>query len=222
MARLPRLALPGHAHWLTQRGTSGRAVFADDEDRGTFLAALREAAALEQVRLHAYALADTEVHLLARPATANGLSRLMQAVGRRYVSAYHRRHGGSGTLWDGRFRCALVEPGAPLLEVLSLIDGLAPTPGHSSLGHRTGSGANDGLLVDPPEFWSLGNTPFDRQAVWRRRVSEGLALAQAEALIAAARGGWVVGSAAFAAGVAEAAGRPARPRPRGRPASRAT
>jgi putative transposase len=217
MARLPRLALPGHAHWIVQRGTSGRPVFADDEDRRSFLTALREAAALEQVRIHAYALADNEVHLLARPATAQGLSRMMQALGRRYVSAHHRRHGGSGTLWDGRFRCAVVEPGSTLLEVLRLIDGLAPAPGQGTLAHRSG-GVVDPLVVDPPEFWTLGNTPFDRQLAWGAAVGEGLAPARAEALLRAAQGGWVCGSPAFAALVAEATGRPAAPRPRGRPA----
>jgi putative transposase len=217
MARLPRLALPGHAHWIIQRGTSGRAVFADEDDRRTYLAALHEAAALERVRVHAYALPDAEVHLLASPAEAPSLSRLMQAVGRRYVSAYHRRHGGSGTLWDGRFRCAVVEPGATLLDVLGLIDGLDAQPGRSSLQHRAG-GQAELLLTDPPEYWQVGNTPFDRHAAWRQRVAEGLPAARSAALIAAARGGWVVGGAVFAAGVAQVAGRPAQPRPRGRPA----
>jgi putative transposase len=219
MARLPRLALPGHAHWIVQRGTSGRAVFADDEDRRVFLAALREAAALEQVGIHAYALTDAEVHLLARPASPQGLSRMMQALGRRYVSAHHRRHGGSGTLWDGRFRCALLEPGTTLLEVLRLIDGLAPTPGHSAFAHRSG-GASDGLVLDPPEFWTTGNTPFERQMAWRTTVADGFAPARAAALVAAARGGWVVGGPVFAAAVAEATGRPAAPRARGRPTIR--
>lgn len=217
MARLPRLALAGHAHWLIQRGASGRAVFADDEDRRSYLAALRESAALEQVQVHAYALLDSEAHLLLRPPQPQSLSRLMQALGRRYVSAHHRRHGGSGTLWDGRFRCAVVEPGPTLLEVLALIDGLAGTEGCSSWAQRTGGGTA-GLAADPPEFWSTGNTPFERQQAWRLRVAEGLPAGRAASLLTAAGGGWVIGGPAFAATVAEDAGRPARPRPRGRPA----
>ncbi|MBA4458052.1 transposase, partial [Cylindrospermopsis raciborskii CS-506_B] len=86
--------------------------------------------------VHAFALAADEVHLVVTPADAHGPSRLMQAVGRRYVSAHHRRHGGAGTLWDGRFRCAIVEPGAALLSVLTLVDGVAAEPGHSSAGQR--------------------------------------------------------------------------------------
>ena len=219
MARLPRLSLAGQPHWLIQRGHSGSAVVADDADRRTFLAALNEAAAAAQVQIHAYALLDNEVHLLATPVTANGLSRMMQSLGRRYVSAYHRRHGGSGTLWEGRFRCAVVESGASLLDVLCLIDGMAGAAAEaasSSFGHRAG-GQTHALLVDPPPYWLLGNTPFERQAAWRRRVADGLPAARAVALRTAAVGSWAVGSPAFAAAVTDEAARPAAPRPRGRP-----
>lgn len=220
MARLPRLVLAGQVHWLIQRGHSGRVVFTDATDRLIFLAALKEAAATEQVLIHAYALLSNEVHLLATPALASALSRTMQSLGRRYVSAHHRRHGGSGTLWDGRFRCAVVEPGATLLEVMVFIDGLADDPGMTSQAHRAG-GPIDGMLVDPPEYWRLGNTPFERHASWRRIVAEGLGYGRREALLGAARGNWAVGSAAFAAAISESAARPASPRPRGRPRSQA-
>jgi len=221
LARLPRLTLPGQAHWLIQRGHSARAVFADDEDRQTYLAALREAAGTEEVRIHAYALLDGEVQLLATPLGPTGLSRLMQAVGRHYVSAHHRRHGGSGTLWDGRFRCAVVEPGATLLDVLCLLDSQPGGDPALSVGHRTG-GRPVPWLVDPPDYWQLGNTPFERQAAWRRRVAEGIGATRADALRSAALGNWVVGSPRFAAEVGAQTARPAAPRPRGRPRRDAT
>ena len=216
MARLPRLTLPGHAHWVIQRGHGGSRVFADEADRLAYRAALREAAATEQVQVHALALLDTEVQLLLTPGTATGMSRVMQAVGRRYVSAHHRRHGGSGTLWEGRFRCALVEPGATLLEVMCLIDGQPAETDATSLLHRA-AGKADTLLTDPVEYWQLGNTPFERQAAWRCRVADGVPSHRADAWRQAALGGWAVGSARFAAQVAQQAARPATPRTRGRP-----
>jgi putative transposase len=218
VARLPRLALAGRVHWLLQRGLSGRAVFEDDVDRDAYLGALRESAAAAHVRLHAFALADHEVQLVVTPDDTAGPSRLMQAVGRRYVSAHHRRHGGSGTLWDGRFRCAVVEPGATLLAVLTLVDGHATEPGQGSGAHRTGQPERRVPLADPPEVWALGNTPFERESAWRRRLEAGLPAAQRESLLSALRGGWAVGSAAFAEALAEQVARPTRPRPRGRPA----
>jgi putative transposase len=216
MARLPRLVLPGQAHYVIQRGHGERTVFADAQDRGAYLAALREAAAAERVQVHAYALLDAEVQLLVTPTEPAALGRMVQALGRRYVSAYNRRHERTGTLWDGRFRCAVVQSGATRLAVLRLIDGLSSDPAVTSAGHRAG-GPRDALLQDPPEVWQLGNTPFEREAAYRALLAQGTDSATAAALRQAALGSWVAGSAAFAAEVTAATSRPASPRGRGRP-----
>jgi putative transposase len=217
VARQVRLTLAGQAHYVIQRGHNGQRVFDDAADRADYIAALRRAAAAAApVSLHAYALLDTEVQLLATPTLALALSRMMQAVGRQYVSAYNRRHGRSGTLWDGRFRCAVVEPGASRLQVLALIDGAATDPAHTSAGHRVGA-RREAWLVDPPEYWLLGNTPFEREAAYRALLASDAPGAAAPALRRAALGGWAIGSPRFAAEVAEACARPAAPRPRGRP-----
>ncbi len=216
MARLPRLALPGHAHWLVQEGHQALKVFVDEVDRSTYLAAVQEAARTLHVQVHAYALGESTAHLLVTPAQAPALGTLMQAVGRRFVGAHHRRHGGSGTLWNGRFRCAVVQPGDTLLEVLCLIDGGAGEAAHTSQAQRS-SGDTVSWLVDPPAYWALGNTPFERQARWRQRLADGLAEARVQALLKAARGGWVVGSAAFSQELAASLSRPLAPRPPGRP-----
>lgn len=216
MARLPRLVVSGQAHLIIQRGHSGAAVFADDLDRASYLAALRETAASEQVQVHAYALLRAEVQLLVTPAEPGALSRLMQALGRRYVATHNRRHGRSGTLWDGRFRCGVVEPGATRLQALCLVDGAPAESRFTSAPHRLG-GPRDALLIDPPEYWHLGNTPFEREAVYRTLLEAGVAPVMASLLRSAALGGWAAGSAEFRAGLAATASRPAQPRPRGRP-----
>jgi putative transposase len=231
MARLPRLVLPGRAHYIIQRGHSGGPVFADDVDRRAFLDALRESSAAHGVAVHAYALPAAEVQLLATPPSAAALSATMQSLGRRYVGAYNRRHGHSGTLWDGRFRCAVVEGGGPVLSVLQLIDGLpevagpadeqrppsaGPRPTWSSAGHRLGA-SRWPWLVDPPELWPLGNTPFEREASWRALLMKGMPAAEAAVCRSAALGGRAIGSPAFLHALAADTARPLLPRPRGRP-----
>lgn len=219
MARLPRLELPGQTHLVLLRahgalGPGG--AFTDDADRAAFLAALREAARAEGVAVHAWALLAGEVLLLLTPQAPGALGRVMQALGRRYVAAFNRRHGHRGSLWDGRFRSGVVEPGALRLAALQWVDGAAAEPGHSSASHRDG-GPRQALVADLPEFWGLGNTPFEREAAYRERLAQGLAPALADTLRQATQGGWVAGSPAFAARMAEAASRATRPRPRGRP-----
>ena len=216
MARLPRLVVPGQAHHLVQRGHNAQPVFIDDEDRRQYLAALRDALRAHAVVLHAYALLDDAVQLLLRPPSEAALSRMVQAVGRRYVAGFNRRHGHRGSLWDGRFRCGVVEPGPMRLAALLLIDGQSAEPGITSASHRAG-GARQALLTELPEVWELGNTPFEREAAYRGLLERGVANPQASTLRQAALGGWVAGSPAFAAEVAAATSRVAQPRPRGRP-----
>lgn len=48
------------------------------------------------------------VHLLLTPAQCDAASRTMQSIGRRYVRYFNGQHARSGTLWEGRFKAALV------------------------------------------------------------------------------------------------------------------
>ena len=216
MARLPRLVIPGQAHLLIQRAIDRQPIFEDAEDLDLLTEVLRLALVDEQVQLHAYALHTQELLLLATPAQPQSLARLMQTIGRRYVGAFNRKHGRSGTLWNGRFRAAPVEPGEPLLTTMAWIEQDGEPGAATSAAHHLGS-CRDPLVTDPPAYWSLGNTPFAREAAWRERLSRGSTSAQDARLRRAARGGWALGSAGFVA-VAGASGRPAAPRAPGRPA----
>jgi len=225
MARLPRLALAGHLHHLIHRGHNLQPIVVDDEDRKTLLAALQDSAATHKVAIHAYVLMPNHIHLLATPSSDDGLSRMMQALGRRYVGAFNLRHGRVGTLWEGRFRAAPLEAESHLLAVMRSIElnpqraGFCLDPGDyawSSAAHHLGR-RRDPLVMDPPGFWALGNTPFERELAWRRWLEEGEAEAGRQQLIDSALKGWPLGSARFLQLLGELSARPMTPRPRGRP-----
>lgn len=216
MARLPRLVVPGQAHHLVQRGHNAQPVFIDDEDRRQYLTALRDALRAHEVVLHAYALLDGAVQLLLRPPSELALSRMVQALGRRYVAGFNRRHGRSGTIWEGRFRAGVVQQGQPTLQSVLMIDALPQDRRWSSAPHRLGLG-RDALVSDPPEYWQLGNTPFEREAAYAALLAQGLDAAVQRRIEHAAANGWALGSAQFLADMALQSGRPVRPRARGRP-----
>ena len=225
MARLARLAVAGQAHHLIQRGNNGQAVFLDDEDRRAYLAALRDAASAHAVAIHAYVLMDSHVHLLATPSTPEGLSRMMQALGRRYVGGFNRRHGRSGTLWEGRFRGAVIESERYFLSCMRYIEANPVRSGlvsqaadypWSSHAHHAGQ-RSDPLVTDHSLFWSLGNTPFDRQSAYKLLSEQLLAPELVQALTTTALKGWGLGSAEYLQRVSEEAGRRVSPRSRGRP-----
>ena len=226
MARQPRLVVPGQPHYLVQRGHNGQPVFIDDHDRQLFLRLLGEAATAQRVPLHAHALLASQVHLLAMPMRADSLSRMMQSLGRSYGAAFNRRHGRVGTLWDGRFRTAVLEPGARTLHCMQWIDSLEVRQGvvasaelarWSSAPHRLGL-RRDPLVSDPPEFWGLGNTPFEREAAYRALLATGPDEGATSALEKAVSAGRAWGSPAFLARLSERTGRITQPRRRGRPA----
>jgi putative transposase len=225
MARLARLALAGLPHHLIQRGLNRQSIVTDDSDRERLLAELRESAALHQVAIHAYVLMDNELQLLATPETGEGLSRMMQSLGRRYVAAFNQRHGRSGTLWDGRFRAAPMEADAHLLACMRYIElnpqrlaqsGPAEDYRWSSAAHHLGR-RRDPLVFDHALFWGIGNTPFEREAAYRAWLEQGVAEDEARRVGEAALKGWPLGSASFLHALSAETDRPVQPRRRGRP-----
>lgn len=224
MARLPRLAVAGALHHVMLRGHDGQAIAADDDDRQFLLAALREAALAEGVAVHAYALLDSELHALATPPEASSLSRWLQGFGRRYVAGFNRRHGRRGTLWTGRFHASVVDP-ALLLDAIvhverlpvraHLADGAVAWPWSSAAAHV--GQRRDTLISDHPSYWQLGNTPFERELAHAHRLTEDLPHELAARFDEALHRGRAVGSPAYLAALSDRLGRPAVPRPRGRP-----
>jgi putative transposase len=227
MARLPRLSLARIAHLVVLRGHNSEAVFRDDEDRHAFLEALHAAFEREHVALHAYALLTDRSWLLCTPEHDQGLSRAMQSLGRRFAAAFNRRHQRSGSLWDGRYRATVVEPGRTLLDAMVFVDQLpadsasavsadyTPSPWSSARQHLGFDGPVP--LRDLAEYWALGNTPFDRAAAYRGLLSESARPAEVERIAAAAQKGWALGSSEFIEALRLRTERPLRPRRRGRP-----
>ena len=110
MARQPRLTAAGYPHHVIQRGNNRQPIVLDDDDRAHLLEGIRTQAATAQVAVHAYVLMTNHVHLLVTPHVPGASSRMMQAIGRRYVGCFNARYQRTGTLWEGRFKSALVDP----------------------------------------------------------------------------------------------------------------
>lgn len=228
MARLPRLTVPGYAHHVIQRGNNRQRIFVDAADRTFMLALLAEYASTLKVAIHAYVLMDNHLHLLATPETAEGLPLLMQAVGRRYVRYFNDRHGRTGTLWEGRYRSTLVEADRYLMACMVYIDlnpvraGLVANPAdHPWSSHVHYIGLRTDRLVTPhPLWWTLGNTPFAREAAYAEMVHAGVGGSQQAAMTDATLRGWALGSDQFVADLQKLTDRRAAPRSPGRPKGR--
>ncbi len=225
MARLPRLTLAGQVHLVLLRGNNRQALFFDAQDRQAFLQLLQAGCVQHQVALHGYALLESQVQLLLTPATSEGLPKMMQDVGRRYVRGFNARHLRTGTLWEGRYRATVVQADPYLLRAMVHIDLLAVRAGlvaqaaddlWSSHGHYVGL-RSDGLLTPHAIYWGLGNTPYAREAAYRERVLAGLLQDQHDQLMQATLKGWVLGAPEFVAQLQNQTSRRLSPGERGRP-----
>lgn len=205
MARLSRLTLADMPHHIIQRGNNGAEIFADVQDRQAMLDLLREMARRFDVDVHAYVLLPNHFHLLLTPRTAEALPQFMQAVGRSYVRYFNNRHGRSGTLWEGRYRCTVLQAEDWLIPTMVSMDlnpvraGLAQKAADwpwSSYGANAGL-RNDALVSPHRVFWTLGNTPFARDAAYAKAVEAGLGGSIQERISHAALRGWALGDEAF-------------------------
>lgn len=207
MARLPRLTLPGYPHHIIQRGNNRQAIFAKAEDYQLWLELLQENAKKFAVDIHAYVLMSNHFHLLATPQTAEGVPQMMQAIGRRYVRYFNDSQKRTGTLWEGRYKSTLIQTDRYFLACMAYIDlnpvraGLVAQAGDypwSSHGHYIGLRA-DKLLVPHALVWSLGNTPFAREAAYAELVHAGISTMQQAALTDSVLQGWALGAPDFIA-----------------------
>ena len=229
MARLPRLTIPGYPHHLIQRGNNRQAIVATTGDYEMLLSLLHDNAVQFGVALHAYVVMSNHFHLLATPESAESIPAMMQAVGRRYVRYFNDARGRTGTLWEGRYRSTVIQAERHLLACMAYLDlnpvraGMVVEPANypwSSHGHYTGV-RTDRLITPHPLYWTLGNTPFAREAAYAEMVRAGISQAERDVLTQSVLGGWALGEADFVADlqkrterrVARAkAGRPVRPR----------
>ena len=103
MPRQPRFYYPGAVLHVIQRGNDRAPVFTSANEHRFYLDCLRDASRAHDVSIHAYVLMTNHVHLLASPGHAQGLPRMMQTLGRRYVGWFNFLHRRVGTL--SRLRC---------------------------------------------------------------------------------------------------------------------
>ena len=225
MSRQPRLTVPGYPHHIIQRGNNRQPIFVDDADRQRLLGDLAEHARNRGVAVHAYVLMSNHLHLLVTPEAADSVPLMMQGVGRAYVRYFNRRHGRSGTLWEGRYRSTLIEAERHLLACMVYLDlnpvraGMLASAADypwSSHAHLAGL-RHDPLLTPHPLYWQLGNTPFAREQAYVNLVRAGLAPEQHAALGQAAHSGWALGGDDFIADLEKRTARRASRAARGRP-----
>jgi putative transposase len=226
MARLPRLVVPNQPHHVIQQGNDLQIIFRDADDYLAFINWLRDASRQFKVAVHAYVLMTNHLHLLATPSDEQGLSKMMQWIGRHYVPYFNRKYGRTGTLWQGRYKATVIEADHYLMTCCRYIEtnpvrsGLVASAGDyswSSYPHHIGL-KSDPVITDHSLYWALGNTPFDREIAYKALIEQGVNEDDVAALTEATLKGWAIGSERFKSLLERQTLRRVRKSKRGRPA----
>ena len=222
MARHPRLIHPGVAVHVVQRGNNRNACFAADSDYLTYLALLRHLASKYACAVHAYCLMTNHVHLLLTPSETDSCGLMMRDLGRSYVRYFNRRHGRTGTLWEGRFRSCLVESARYVLACYRYVE-LNPVRAamvaQADAYFWSSYAANSGLRWDPlvsphSEYLALSQREGTRCAEYRRLVGMGLDASLLTAIRGSTQGGYPLVSDSYKTRLAGARTERGKPGPR--------
>jgi putative transposase len=228
MARQPRLDIAHIPQHIVQRGNNRLPCFLDDHDRHRYLQLLREALLHTKCHLHAYVLMDNHVHLLVTPPAIGAVARLMQKIGRQYVSQFNARHQRTGTLWEGRYKSCLVDSESHLLQCYRYID-LNPVrariTNNPASFHWSSAAAHVGqrseaILTDHPIYATLGADPIERGTQYKTLLNQALSGDELHAIRAYLQQQRALGHDAFRAMVEAKTRRFAGIRPPHRPSRR--
>lgn len=225
MARRPRLVLPAVPLHIIQRGNNRGPCFACEADYMVYLTLLQQYAVEASCHVHAYVLMTNHVHLLLSSGSKAGPSVLMRRLGQHYVQYFNRRHGRTGTLWEGRFRSCLVECERYLLICQRYIElnpvraNMANDPEQYpwSSYRANASGVDDPVVTPHLVYVGLGTHDAERRAAYRHLFRETLSEQLLGQIRRASNSNAPLGPETFVAQTSATLGRPAGPKRRGRP-----
>jgi len=216
MARTARASKGGFLYHVLNRGNGRSDVFHKDGDFLAFVNLMQDAQDRMPMRVLGYCLMTNHFHLILWPHNDGDLSRWMQWLMTSHVRRYHRHYGGSGHVWQGRFKAFPIQNDEHYLTVLRYVE-RNPLRGGitkrsqdwewSSLRPTRRSGPQ-GLLTDGP-------VPKGPQ--WTRFVNAVETEAELAALRHSLGRGTPFGDRDWQFATAESLGLQSSLRPRGRP-----
>jgi REP-associated tyrosine transposase len=121
MPRLPRGQISGYAYHVINRGNGCATVFHDEEDYSIFLDLMATVKSRHHLKVFGFCLLSNHFHIVLEPVSLNALSQCMHWWLTSHIQQYRRRHGGSGHIWQGRFKSFPIQQDIHFLTVLRYV-----------------------------------------------------------------------------------------------------
>ncbi len=216
MPRPPRISISGGCYHVLNRGNGRAEVFHDDSDYEAFINLLDEACTRRRMRILAFCLMPNHFHLVLQTRGDDDLGPWMQWLMTAHVRRYHRVHGTSGHVWQGRYKSFPVQTDEHLYTVLRYVE---RNPVRAKIVSRAQNWAFSSLRwwkrKDRPGW--LVDGPFDRPGDWVRRVNKPETERELNAMRDCIKRGIPYGKPAWQKRAASKLGLESTLRPRGRP-----
>ncbi|MDO8412451.1 MAG: transposase, partial [Gallionellaceae bacterium] len=197
--------LPGQPQHVIVRGNNRSEIFCADADYQFYLEKLQLACNKHGCDVHAYVLMTNHVHLLITPHEEQGLSKVLQMLGRYYVQYYNYCYQRTGTLWEGRYKATLIDSDTCLLTCMRYIElnpvraGMVAHPSDYpwSSFHHNALGQPNELVTPHLEYQRLGKTDQERQAAYRQLFKYRISESSLAEIREATNKAWVLGNDRF-------------------------
>ncbi len=184
MPRQPRIIIKDQPHHIIQRGNNKQVIFITNKDYHFYLKVLKDACIKHNCKLHAYVLMTNHVHLLMTPKDNYSIGAVMQYVGRTYVRYFNDLYQRTGTLWEGRYKSAVIDSEHYLLTCYCYIEQNPLRAGMVkdinqypwSSYHYNTKASNDDLIQPHDIYLLLGSNDKERcinyQSIFTQTIPE--------------------------------------------------
>jgi putative transposase len=122
MPRANRFMQPGLIYHLTHRCHDGKFLFSFSRDKSEYQNSLRQESREIGVSLLNYCLTSNHIHIIAVESEHKGISRMMQILEGKFAESFNKRKDRSGSFWNGRYHCTMIEDGEHLYNCIAYVD----------------------------------------------------------------------------------------------------
>ena len=134
MSRANRYFLPGKLYHLTHRCHDRQFLLKFAQDRNRYRKMVWESLRSFAVEVFSYCLTSNHTHFLVQAEEPAQISQWMQELEGQFAQGYNRRKKRSGSFWEDRYHCTMIEPGPHLWNCMVYIElnmvraGVVPHP----------------------------------------------------------------------------------------------
>ncbi len=198
MTRLTRLSIKDTTHYVILSGRKDRPLTPRMQDLDELFNIFGKLTYDYAVEISGYVILPNQLHFMLTPRKdAKDLSTFVQSIARLYCRYYNKSYKKEGTIWQGRYASSVVQGSERIFKSLIYMEWLpelmriqeAVLYPWSSYHHHAGL-RNDYFMTPCSEYWKLGNTPYERQKVYKKIFSQGCSPSFGQNLIRTVKRGW--------------------------------